>query len=87
MLIIKEGVGIALAKIGLQATNGYVHVCHLPSGGIRLKLVADVFQKYQSEHNSFILIGIQNTTQFICCTPYRIFKTYGSSIIFLLCHI
>ena len=36
VLIIKEGIGITLAKIGPQATNGYIHMGHLPSGGIRL---------------------------------------------------
>ena len=43
VLIVKERVGIALAKIGLQATNGYIHVGHLPSGGIRLLTIdADI---------------------------------------------
>jgi len=67
VLIVEEGVGIRLAKIRLQATDGNIHVGHLPSGGVRLLSIdTDVI-------DVLLIRG----------TPYRIFKPYGSSIIFL----
>ena len=45
MLVVEEGVSIRLTKVGLQTTDGYVHVGHLPCRGVGfLSVNADMTQ-------------------------------------------
>ena len=36
MTVIEEGVRVEFAEIGINATDSKIHLCHFPSGGVRV---------------------------------------------------
>ena len=68
MAIIEEGIRVVAAKVGFDTTDGKIHLCHLPCGGVGVlskhrnvvDVTAVVFNKLRTldEHTAGATAGI-----------------------------